>query len=95
MIIEDITFSESEIKTEVPQCDIPLVALVPVQIQVLKAIKLFLEAYESKEWLHKASVKVLTHLYVKEANMQLTKAKELMKEKPNFKKRIKWLLKLK
>jgi hypothetical protein len=108
MIIEDIIFREGEVKTELPDCKIPLMELVPVQIQVLKGLKLFLESYESKEWLHKASVNVLSRLYLKEANIQLAKAKQLQKERyPNrvklevwkqlFKNPIKslWLLKLK
>ena len=95
MIIEDITFSEKIEHLDLVKCEVPLTNLIPVQVQILKALKLFMEAYESKQWLHKATVNVLCHLYVREANVQLAKAKEVMKEKPNFKKRIKWLLKLK
>ena len=108
MIIEDIIFSEKEVIRELPECKIPLITLIPIQAQVLNGIKLFLESYESNEWLRKASVNVLSFLYLKEANIQLAKAKQLQKERfPNkvklevwkqiFKNPIKslWLLKLK
>lgn len=95
MIIEDITF-ETEIKgVELPDNNIPLKDMVIIQLQTLTAMKLFLSVYDSKEWLHKATIRVLADLYIKEAYVQIDKAKKVMKEKPNFKKRIKWLLKSK
>ena len=80
MILEDITFSELEVHTDT-ECNIPLKELIPIQTQVLRALKLFLESFDSKEWLYKASVNVLCAVYLKEATEQLIKAKQLQKER--------------
>lgn len=95
MILEDITFETEINEVKLPDNQIPLKDMVIIQAQSITALKLFLSVYESKEWLHKATIRVLSDLYIKEANVQIDKAKNIMKEKPNFKTKIKWLLKLK
>ena len=107
MIIEDITFSEIERTEVLPESSIPLIELIPVQSKVINALKLFMEAYESKEWLHKATIRVLSTLYIKEAGVQIERAKTVIKEKYPIKNKIEvwktlfknpikslWLLKL-
>lgn len=107
MIIEDITYTGEKLETEVI-AQVPMCELIPIQTQILTGIRLFLESYDSKEWLHKASVNVLSLLYLKEASNEVLKARKLRDEKfPKeakrevwkeiFKNPIKslWLLKLK
>ena len=107
MIIGDITFNGEKLETDLI-ATIPMCELIPIQTQMLTCIRLFLESYDSKEWLQKASVNVLSLLYLKEESKEVLKAKKLRDEKfPKetkrevwkeiFKNPIKslWLLKLK
>lgn len=105
MIIEDITYSNNKLTTDV-ECGIVMKETIPVQLQTLTYIKLFLESYDTNEWLVEASNRVLVNVYVKEAREEVERArrfrdkvfkKETKREvwKEIFKNPIKslWLLK--